>query len=202
GPRPRAPGRIASSVVATHELGADGTHRHRTVVMIARRSSEEYPRLRRLPDDLQRSHRRRALREFVARAVGATWCSGGLAMATYRGRFGTLMVVTISACTHAGSPAAPAAVSSPPPQARPAKIARLVALPAESATYPKLARAATDSLSRAQVDGLGAAQVSKVSLEVVQIAIECVDPSSTCYQAVGRSLTASGLLFAQIAAVK
>ena len=123
-------------------------------------------------------------------------------MATYRGRFGTLMVVTMSACTHAGSPAAPAAVSSPPAQARPAKIARLVALPAESATYPRLARAATDSLSRAQVDGLGAAQVSKVSLEVVQIAIECVDPSSTCYQAVGRSLTASGLLFAQIAAVK
>ena len=123
-------------------------------------------------------------------------------MATYRGRFGTLMVVTISACTHAGSPAAPPAVSSPPPQARPAKIARLVALPAESATYPKLARAATDSLSRAQVDGLGAAQVSKVSLEVVQIAIECVDPSSTCYQAVGRSLTASGLLFAQIAAIE
>lgn len=113
------------------------------------------------------------------------------------------MVVTISACTHAGSPAAPAAVSSPRPQAaRPAKVARLVALPAESAAFPRLARAATDSLSRAQVDGLGAAQVSKVSLEVVQIAIECVDPSSACYQAVGRSLTADGLLFAQIAAVK
>ena len=114
------------------------------------------------------------------------------------------MVVTISACTHAGSPAAPAAVSSSPAKAepRPAKVARLVALPAESATYPKLARAATDSLAHAEVSGLGPAQVSKVSLEVVQIAIECVDPSSTCYQAVGRSLTASGLLFAQIAAVK
>jgi hypothetical protein len=123
-------------------------------------------------------------------------------MATYRGRFATLMVVTISACTHAGSPAAPAAVSSPRPAARPEKIARLVALPAESATFPRLAQVATDSLSRAQVTGLGAAQVSKVSLEVVQIAIECVDPSSACYQAVGRSLTANSLLFAQIAALK
>jgi hypothetical protein len=127
-------------------------------------------------------------------------------MATSRGRFATLMVVTMSACTHAGSlPAsgAPAAVSpSPRPAARPAKVAGLVALPAESATFPKLAQAATDSLSRAQVNGLGAAQVSKVSLEVVQIAIECVDPSSTCYQAVGRSLTANSLLFAQIAALK
>jgi hypothetical protein len=75
-------------------------------------------------------------------------------------------------------------------------------LPAESAAFPNVARAATDSLSRAQVAGLGTAQVSKVSLEVVQISIECVDPSAVCYQAVGRSLTATGLLFAQIAATK
>jgi hypothetical protein len=123
-------------------------------------------------------------------------------MATSRGRFATLMVVTMSACTHARSPAAPATVSSSPRPASPAKVARLVALPAESVTFPKVAQAATDSLSRAQVNGLGAAQVSKVSLEVVQIAIECVDPSSACYQAVGRSLTANSLLFAQIAALK
>ena len=121
-------------------------------------------------------------------------------MATYRGKFGTLMLVTISACTHAGSPTTKAV--STPPSRPPPKVVRLVALPAESESFPRVARAATDSLSRAQVTGLGAAQVSKVSLEVVQISIECVDPSAACYQAVGRSLTANGLLFAQIATLK
>jgi hypothetical protein len=111
------------------------------------------------------------------------------------------MVVTMSACTHAGSPTT-IAVATPAAAPRPPKVVRLVALPAESAAFPNVARAATDSLSRAQVAGLGAAQVSKVSLEVVQISIECVDPSAACYQAVGRSLTANGLLFAQIAALK
>jgi hypothetical protein len=121
-------------------------------------------------------------------------------MATYRGKFGTLMLVTMSACTHAGSPTTKAV--STPPSRPPPKVVRLVALPAESESFPRVARAATDSLSRAQVTGLGAAQVSKVSLEVVQISIECVDPSAACYQAVGRSLTANGLLFAQIATLK
>jgi hypothetical protein len=114
------------------------------------------------------------------------------------------MVVTISACTHAGPPTttAVATPSVPPRPAKLAKVVRLVALPAESQAFPKVARAATDSLSRAQVRWLGAAQVSKVSLEIVQLSIECVDSSAACYQAVGRSLTADGLLFAQIATVK
>lgn len=116
------------------------------------------------------------------------------------------MVVTMSACTHAGSPTTTAVATPSAAQRAPGGaarvVARLVALPAESAAFPNVARAATDSLSRAQVAGLGTAQVSKVSLEVVQISIECVDPSAVCYQAVGRSLTATGLLFAQIAATK
>jgi len=111
------------------------------------------------------------------------------------------MVVTMSACTHAGAPTT-TAVATPRAPARPTKLVKLVALPAESEAFPRVARAATDSLSRAQVSGLGVAHVSKVSLEVVQLSIECVDPSAACYQAVGRSLTANGLLFAQIAAIK
>jgi hypothetical protein len=96
-------------------------------------------------------------------------------------------------------------VTTPSASPRPAKlpkVARLVALPAESEAFPKVARATTDLLSRAQVRWLGAAQVSKVSLEIVQLSIECVDSSAACYQAVGRSLTANGLLFAQIATTK
>ena len=79
---------------------------------------------------------------------------------------------------------------------------KLVVLLAESYAFPNFAKATTESLQRAQVDGLGAAQVSKVSLEVVQLSIECVDSNVDCFQAVGRSLSANGLLFAQIAAVK
>ncbi len=120
-------------------------------------------------------------------------------MATYRGWSGTLMLVAISACAHPGPPPGHSALAAPPPPPKPIK---LVAMPAESLAFPKAAQAATDSLSRAQVSGLGSAQVSKVSLEVVQLSIECVDPSVACYVAVGRSLTANGLLFAQIAQVK
>ena len=81
------------------------------------------------------------------------------------------------------------------------KTIKFVVLPAESNAFPKAAQATTTSLLHAQVDGLGAAQASKVSLEVVQLAIECVEQSITCYEAVGRSLAANDLLFAQIAAV-
>ena len=75
---------------------------------------------------------------------------------------------------------------------------KLVVLPAESYAFPKIAKATTDSLLQARAD----AQASKVSLEVVQLSIECVDPTIACYEAVGQSLAANGLLFAQIAVGK
>ena len=119
-------------------------------------------------------------------------------MALHRGRFGALIGAAISACAHP-QPAAPTADTLPPP---PEKTVKLVVLPAESAAFPQAAKATNDSLLHAQIDGSGAVQVSKVSLEVAQLAIECVEPSVSCYAAVGRSLAAKDLLFAQIAAVK
>jgi hypothetical protein len=80
--------------------------------------------------------------------------------------------------------------------------AKLIVLVAESDAFPNLAHATTESLLQARVQGLGTASVSKVSLEVVQLSIECVDPTTACYQAVGKSLAADGLLFAQITTVK
>ncbi len=119
-------------------------------------------------------------------------------MALHRRRFVALVVIATSACAHP-QPAAPVADTSPPP---PENTAKLVVLLAESAAFPQAAKATNDSLIHAQLDGAGATQVSKVSLEVAQLAIECVEPSVTCYAAVGRSLAAKDLLFAQIAAVK
>lgn len=122
-------------------------------------------------------------------------------MEMYCVRSGVLAVIAMAACTHARETTAPT-VAVRAKSAPPAKITRLVVLPAESMAFPRAAKATTESLVNAHVDGLGVAQVSKVSLEVVQLSIECVDASAECYEAVGRSLTAHGLLFAQIAQLK
>lgn len=71
-------------------------------------------------------------------------------------------------------------------------------LPAESDKFPKAAKAVTSSLTNAKVSGIDDRQVSKVSLEVVQLSIECVEPTVVCYEAVGKSLAANRLLFAEI----
>jgi hypothetical protein len=75
----------------------------------------------------------------------------------------------------------------------------LAVLPAESDDYPRAARALTDSLNDAKIGGIDRKELSKVSLEVVQLSIECVEPSPKCYAEVGKSLAANRLLFAQIA---
>ncbi|MDQ3333833.1 MAG: hypothetical protein M4D80_01505 [Myxococcota bacterium] len=75
---------------------------------------------------------------------------------------------------------------------------KLAVLAVESDKFPKVAQAATDSLAKAQVKGMDQVEVSKVSLEVVQLSIECVEPTDACYEAVGKSLAANRLLFAQI----
>jgi hypothetical protein len=86
----------------------------------------------------------------------------------------------------------------PPPAAPPPKLVTLAVLPAESDTFPVAAKAATDSLAKAHVTGVDRTQVTKVSLEVVQLSIECVEATPACYQAVGKTLAADRLLFAKI----
>jgi hypothetical protein len=124
-------------------------------------------------------------------------------MTTYRVRPGVLvLLVAIAACSHPPRAATPT-VAPRAPRAQPSpRVRKLVVLPAESDAFPRAARATTESLLRAPLAQLGEPQVSKVSLEVVQLSIECVDATTECYEAVGRSLTANRLLFAQIAAVK
>jgi hypothetical protein len=76
---------------------------------------------------------------------------------------------------------------------------RLAVLPAESDSFPKVAEELSRSLASARVAGVDDMQLSKVSLEVVQLSIECVDPTTACYSAVGKSLNVNKLLFAQLA---
>ena len=82
-----------------------------------------------------------------------------------------------------------------------AKPLSLAILPAESDVFPDAAAATTASLVKAHLTG-AETQVSKVSLEVVQLSIECVDESLTCYVAAGRSLSANRLLFATFSGTK
>lgn len=90
----------------------------------------------------------------------------------------------------------------PPPvqvaPARPAPRVQLAVIPAESDAFPRAAAAVSESLAAASVRGVDEKRVSKVSLEVVQLSIECVEQTPACYEAIGRSLSANRLLFARI----
>jgi hypothetical protein len=112
------------------------------------------------------------------------------------GRYGVISsygVLSMMAC----GPARPVpATPSPGAAARPA--VRLAVIPADSDAFPRAARAVSASLSSVQIAGVDATAVSRVSLEVVQLSIECVDPIDACYQAIGRSMSANRLLFARI----
>lgn len=105
------------------------------------------------------------------------------------------MVVAIAAVMTACAKSRPPPVVRPP---EPPKL-KLAVLAVESDRFPKVAASLTASLAKAKVAGIDQVEVSKVSLEVVQLSIECVEPTDTCYEAVGKSLAANRLLFAQIA---
>ena len=93
-------------------------------------------------------------------------------------------------CQHAPPPAAPVA---------PAPKVHLSVMPIESAKFPRVAKAVNDALAGARVTGVDETEMSKVSLEVVQLQIECDDLTPACFQAAGKAIHADRLLFAQIA---
>lgn len=90
--------------------------------------------------------------------------------------------------------------SRPEPTTPVAKqVRKLAILSVESDAFPKVADEATASLARAEVAGVDERLLSRVSVEVVQLSIECLEPTAACYGAVARSLAADALLFAQVA---
>jgi hypothetical protein len=106
--------------------------------------------------------------------------------ATVVGRGRVLLLLVLAAC---------------PPQAPrdPKHKVTLFVFPAESADFPKTAKAATDAMSSAKVVGVEQTTVAKTSLGDAQLLIECNEPTPDCYQAVGKSLSADRLLFTVIA---
>jgi hypothetical protein len=99
-----------------------------------------------------------------------------------------LVVAVIVGCAH----------SKPVAMTTPVANVKLLTLPTESDAFPTIANAATAALGHAHVDGVNEQGTTKVSIEVVQLSIECVDPSASCYEVAAKSLSANKLLFAQI----
>ena len=71
-------------------------------------------------------------------------------------------------------------------------------MPVESDHFPRLAKGINGVFHDIQVPGVDDYFLSRVPLEVAQLAIECVDATNECWSAVGKSLTSDRLLLAQI----
>ena len=114
-----------------------------------------------------------------------------------RGQGWWLLGITMLAfgCAHAPSPS----VQAPPPPPKPR--VKLAVLPVDTDTFPQIAASLNRALHDVKVKGVDDYFLSKVTLEVVQLSIECVQPTSDCYSAVGKSLSANKLLLGHIAPI-
>jgi hypothetical protein len=75
-------------------------------------------------------------------------------------------------------------------------------LPAESERFPRAAKIATERMQEARLVGVDPPQMSNISLEMLQLSIECIDQTVACYEAVGKTLQANQILFTEITAGK
>src|SRR5262245_37075317 len=103
-----------------------------------------------------------------------------------------LALLGLAGCGHSGPARAPSTASAGPP-------VRVAWLPLEPLLAADVARTVNDRLERLTVPGAGRSYRAPVSMEVAQLALECIEPSSQCYAAVGRSVGADRLLWAEIA---
>ncbi len=76
---------------------------------------------------------------------------------------------------------------------------RVAVMPADSLLFADVASALDDQLGRARVAGARTTVRAKVSMEVAQLALECVSATDECYSQVGRYLQVDRLLWGQIA---
>ena len=97
-------------------------------------------------------------------------------------------------CAHAP---APEAGTPPPPPPQKARV-KLAVLPVEAYAFPQIAASLNNALHDVKVKGVDDYFLSKVTLEVVQLSVECVQPTDDCYSAAGKSLSANKLLLGHI----
>jgi hypothetical protein len=104
----------------------------------------------------------------------------------------------LAGCAHAPPPR----VEAPPPPPPPPPRVKLAVLPVdEEQQLGVVAKSINRAFRDVKVAGVDDYFVSKVALEVVQLSIECVQPTSECYVAAGKSLSANKLLMAHVTAL-
>src|SRR5262245_42765959 len=74
------------------------------------------------------------------------------------------------------------------------KRVKLAVFKVESEQFPELAKALNAQLQDVHIKGVDDYFLSRVTLEVVQLSIECVEQTPACWSAVGKSLSAQKLL--------
>ena len=95
----------------------------------------------------------------------------------------------------------PAQQAEGPPQAAPKTRVKLAVLPVDADAFPQIAASLNNAFHDVKVKGVDDYFLSKVTLEVVQLSIECVQSTSECYSAVGKQLSANKLLLGHIVAL-
>ncbi len=102
-------------------------------------------------------------------------------------------------CVVGCAPTKKTAATTTPPSTPPPARTKIAVLPVESDLFPKAARALNQALDATT---FGAPRLEmlrpKASLEVIQLSIECVEATPSCYAAVGKSLGAEHVVLAQL----
>ena len=105
---------------------------------------------------------------------------------------GSLLLVGLAACASSEPPPVETVRKpDPPPQ-------RLAWMPLDPLAAPGVAQVVNERMSKIKPAGTSASVKAAVSMEVAQLAIECIEPTPACYGAVGRSLNADRLMWAEV----
>jgi hypothetical protein len=118
-----------------------------------------------------------------------------MARANLRGLVPPLLAVLVAACATTKAPT----VARAPTPAKPTTTRRLAWMPLEARVAPEIASAINQRLARVTVPGVSETFQSPVSMEMAQLAIECIDRAPRCYAAVGRSVRADELAWSELA---
>jgi hypothetical protein len=108
-----------------------------------------------------------------------------------------LLALAVGGCATSASAKAGTPKSEPTGPTGPKRV-KLAVLKVESDQFPELAKALNAQLRDVQVKGVDDYFISKVTLEVVQLSIECVEQTPNCLGQVGKSLSAQRLLVARL----
>jgi len=102
-----------------------------------------------------------------------------------------LAALALAGCGHSAGNAQPVTAAAAAP-------VRLAWLPLEPLVAADVAKTVNDRLGHLAVPGATRSYRAPVSMEVAQLALECIEATAHCYTEVGRSVGADRLLWAEL----